>query len=128
MRHRNGFTLIELIAVIVILAVLSAVALPKYFDYSSDAKKSADEGSIAAINTALNMAFLDHQINSAPAGDRITDINDIDTVMESGQLPVGITINGARLEDQRGILYDFTAETADDAAHVEQFIAGGGGS
>ena len=118
MPQRRAFTLIELIAVIVILAVLAGVALPKYFDYSVEATTSADEGSIAAINTALTLAYLDHKLTDAPAGSRITDINDIDTVMESGQLPEGITINGTQLEDQRGNLYDFTAETASAAARV----------
>ncbi len=127
MRQRRAFTLIELIAVIIILAVLAGVALPKYFDYSSDAKTSADEGSIAGINTALNMAYLDHKLTDAPAGSRITNINDIDTVMESRQLPDGITINGAQLEDQRGNLYDFTAETASAAARVAAAGGGGGG-
>lgn len=124
-RHR-GLTLIELIAVIVVLSVLAAVALPKYFDYSQQAKDSADEGSIGAINTALNLVFLDHKMNNAPAGDRITDINDIDIVMESGELPDGIAITAGQLEDQRGNLYDFNAETASDAARVELDTGGGG--
>lgn len=125
MRRLRAFTLIELIAVIVILAVLAAVALPKYFDYSADAKASADKGSIGAMNTALNLAYLDHKMNNAPPGDRITDINDIDTVMESGALPEGITINGGQIEDQRGNLYDFTAETADAPARLELDTGGG---
>jgi MSHA pilin protein MshA len=127
MRIHRAFTLIELIAVIVILAVLSAVALPKYFDYSSEAKNAADEGSIGGINTALNLAYIDHRMNNAPAGDRITNVNDIDTVMEGAQLPLGITVAGAQLTDQRGNLYDFTAETADAPASVT-LADGGGGS
>lgn len=50
---RRGFTLIELVTVIVVLAVLSAVAMPVYLDYTADAKKSACKGALGALRTAI---------------------------------------------------------------------------
>jgi len=111
MSRSRGFTLIELIAVIVVLAILAGVALPRYFDYSDDAKESADEGAIGGIRTALNLAHLDHRVNDAPQSRWINSLDDIAPVMEGGALPEGITIENDVLIDQRGNTYTLTPET-----------------
>ncbi len=124
--HRAAFTLIELIAVIVVLAILSGVALPRYFDYSERAKQSAAEGSVAGIRTALHNAFLDHRLSGAPASAWITSVNQIPSVMESGELPSGMKIVGARIEDQQGNRFNLVAETADTPARLTVVVSGGG--
>jgi MSHA pilin protein MshA len=55
-RKENGFTLIELVMVIVILGILAAFALPRFADLGSDARVSTIQGAAGAIKSAAAIA------------------------------------------------------------------------
>lgn len=44
MKKNSAFTIVELVAVVVILAILSVIALPRFFDLQQDARESAIQG------------------------------------------------------------------------------------
>lgn len=64
MGQQKGFTLIELVVVIVILGILAATALPKFVDLSGDAKLAKAEGVAGAVASSANIQYAKFLISS----------------------------------------------------------------
>ena len=57
LKNEKGFTLIEIIAVIIIMGILASVAVPKYFSMQKDAKEAAIKGALAEASARFNHAY-----------------------------------------------------------------------
>lgn len=80
--NRKGFTLIELIAVIVVLVILAGVALPKYFDYSERAKESAVRGTLGGVRSGVANFFANASIEGESAYPTFQELTERGTVMQ----------------------------------------------
>lgn len=90
---QRGFTLIELVMVIVILGVLSAVAIPQFVNLRGDAEQAATDGVAGALSSAAAINYAVRSVNTT-RGVAIDNCDDTPNALQGG-LPAGYTVTAA---------------------------------
>ena len=68
-KNNKGFTLVELIIVIAIIAILTVVAAPQYIKYVDESRWSKDQNNAASLLTAVQVAIVDNGSDADPDND-----------------------------------------------------------
>lgn len=92
--NSNGFTLIELIMVIVILGILATVAVPRFMDLSGSAQTTAAEAVAASLSSASSMNAAACKVKNGGATPNITTCTGAAALLEGGSMPSGYTVGG----------------------------------
>jgi MSHA pilin protein MshA len=67
LRNQRGFTLIELVIIIVVLGILAAVAIPKYQDLSGEAREASARSALGSLRSGVTIFYANQAVQTGTA-------------------------------------------------------------
>jgi prepilin-type N-terminal cleavage/methylation domain-containing protein len=95
---QSGFTLIELVIVIVILGILAAVAIPKYEDMREQARVATLKGQLGSIRSAIAIQYSRNALNGGAAFPTLDG-----TIFADGRVPREPVLNSLAVKTTSGV-------------------------
>ncbi|MFQ2191589.1 prepilin-type N-terminal cleavage/methylation domain-containing protein [Aeromonas jandaei] len=95
MKKQAGFTLIELVIVIIILGILAVTAAPKFLNLQDDARYSAAQGVQAALQSSANLVYSKAALEGKEAASSATSLTGLSGVQVIYGYPTAATISSA---------------------------------
>lgn len=99
-KDARGFTLIEILAVIVILGILSAILVPRFTDMTEQARRAALQNAIAEGQSRVNAAAARHTLTAGQMPTAYAEVSALLSGQEAAgnyQLSFGATASGVAL-------------------------------
>jgi len=82
--NQGGFTLIELVIIIVVLGILAAVAIPKYQDITGEAREAAGRAALGSIRSGITIFYANQAVTTGTATwPNLAELETYGTVMAS---------------------------------------------
>ena len=94
LNNEKGFTLIEIIAVLIVLAILAAVAVPRYMSVQAEARNAAAQAAVAEGKARVNAAAASYILSNAGSIPAATDFAASDFGTNAGDFTLGYDVTG----------------------------------